>query len=235
MSLPLSQVETFWSQVCFDPDFKPEGRFQTYRELVFEGMLDVLQNICPVARGILSEEEWKQIFWDFLRKAPPQSVVLRRLPFEASQYLKANTHPLSKRYPWLGELMEYEYLEVGLRFAEEDQGSTPDGKIRLNPAHALGIYTWPVHFISEKNYDPNQLPRGEYSLLLWRHPESLEIKFMEINPLVRVLVQILESGPQKPDGLLRSVAQQMELEANSEYLTEGKELLENFSKKGILV
>lgn len=235
MSISLKEVEGFWSKVCFDPNYEPEGRYQTYRSLVFESMLDVLQNICPVARGILSEDEWKQVFWDFLRKAPPKSVVLRKLPYEASQYLKANPHPLSDRYPWLGELMEYEYLEVELRFAPEDHEKTPPGKLRLNPASALGLYTWPVHYISEDKHDPSTLPQAQYALFLWRHPESLEISFMEINPLVMALIQELQKAPQAPQDLLEKVGELMEIETSEAYFAEGQSLLENFKQKAILV
>ena len=80
-TLSLNQVEEFWSKVCFDPDFKPEGRFQTYRGLVTDSMLDVIQNICPVARGILSTGEWEDIFWGFLQNSPPRSQILRKLPY----------------------------------------------------------------------------------------------------------------------------------------------------------
>ena len=231
----LQEVEAFWEKVCFDPNYQPEGRYQTYRELVFEGMLDVLQSICPVARGILSDEEWKQILWYFLKNSPPKSVVIRQLPYEASKYLRSQEHPFSEKYPWLGELMEYEYLEVKVRFAPEDEGRTPPGTLRLNPAHALGEYTWPVHFISEERYDPQELPRSDFFLFLWREPKELDVKFMEINPLVAALIHRLKQGPQESEGLLQAVAQDMGIEVSEEYLSEGRGLLKNFVKEGILI
>jgi len=231
----LQEVEAFWEKVCFDPNFQPEGRYQTYRELVFEGMLDVLQSVCPVARGILSDEEWKEILWNFLQNSPPKSVVIRELPYEASQYLKSQEHPFFEKYPWLGELMEYEYLEVQVRLAPEDEAKTPEGQLRLNPAYALGEYTWPVHFISEDRFDPKDLPRSDFYLFLWREPKELEVKFMEVNPLVAELIRQLRKGPQEPEKLLLAVAQKMGIEVSEEYLSEGKGLLTNFIGEGILL
>jgi hypothetical protein len=230
----LREVETLWEKVCFDPDYRPEGRLQTYRELVLAGMLDVLKTICPVANGILSSEEWRTVFWKFLREAPPKNVVIRQLPYEASQNLKNHPHPFQESYPWLGELMEYEYLEVRVGFAPEDTEPVPPGQIKLNPAHALGRYTWPVHFISEQYHDPKKLPRGDYFLFLWREPQELKVQFMEINPTVVALLEHLQVGPEIPQDLLAQVAEQMNLEPTAAYLEEGQRLLENFIAKGIL-
>lgn len=230
----LKDIEAHWEKVCFDPQFQPEGRYQTYRNLVFSGMLDVLQSICPVARGILSDAECRVVMQEVLLKAPPQSVVIRQLPYEASQYLKTHPHELSEKYPWLGELMEYEYLEVGVRFAPESCPEGPRGSLSLNPAHALAQYSWPVHFISETHFDPEKLPQGRYYLFLWRHPETLEVKFMEVNPLVAALFQVLEQGPLGETPLLSQVAELMELEPSEEYLSEGRELLKDMVSKGIL-
>lgn len=231
----LADVETLWEKVCFDPDYQPEGRYQTYRDLVYEGMLDVLQSVCPVACEILRPAEWQQIFWEFLRKAPPKSVVIRQLPYEASQYLKSHEHCLSNRYPWLGELMEYEYLEVGVRFAEEFNLARASGQVSINPAHALAHYTWPVHYISGENFDPETLPRGEYYLFLWRDPESLEVHFMEVNSVVAVLFEQLKIQPQSVEKLLHQVAKQMEIEVSEAYLAEGNQLIEDLLDKGILL
>ena len=231
----LQEIESLWEKVCFDPNYRPEGRMQTYRDLVFAGMLDVLKVICPVANEILEPEQWRDIFWDFLRHAPPNNVVIRQLPFEASQYLKLHSFPHQEKFPWLGELMEYEYLEVGVRFAPEEEDPVPPGQIKVNNAHALGYYTWPVHYISADSHKPEDLPRGDYFLFLWREPVQLKVKFMEINSLVAALLERLQEGPQIPTDLLEDVAERMNLELSPQYLEEGRKLLEDFLEKGILI
>jgi hypothetical protein len=230
----LAEVEAFWEKVCFDPQYQPEGRFQTYRDLVFEGMFEVIQSICPVIRSILSDEELKKLFWDFLLSSPPQSPVLRRLPWELSQFLQNGNHPLLKKYPWLGELMEYEYLEIQVRFAEEDEGPVPAGRVRLNHAHALGKYTWPVHFISEQHHDMKKLPRGNYYLFLWRDPKTFEVRFLESNALVAAMVKKLRSGSQDPEKLLHAIAKEVGIPVSDEYLREGHALIQDFIAQGLL-
>jgi hypothetical protein len=230
----LKQVEAFWEKVCFDPHYEPSGRFRTYRDLVFEGMLEVVQNICPVTRSILSDEEIKKLFWDFLLASPPQSPVLRNLPWEVSQFLRRQGHPLLEEYPWLGELMEYEFLEIEVRFAEEGTGVVPPGAVALNPAHALGEYTWPVHFIDAKNHDVRVLPRGEFYLFLWRDPQSLEVKFMELNNLVAALIRQLKQGPMNIENLLEQTAKEVGIPLSGEYFQEGQSLIVDFLTQGIL-
>ncbi|HKY64250.1 MAG TPA: putative DNA-binding domain-containing protein [bacterium] len=231
----LEQTEKFWAKICFDGSYRPKGRYRVYRELVSERMLDTLKNISPVARSLLSEKEWWALLWAFLKKAPPKSEILRELAGEFSGYLKARRHPLAKKYPYLGELLEYEYLEIEMRFAPEDEGRTPAGKFRLNPAHALASYRWPVHFISEDFRDPKKMPRGYYHLLLWRDPQSLEVKFMEVNGLIAALLRRLEKGPQAAGTLLKAVAKEQAIPADAGYLAEGQALLQSLRAKRILI
>jgi hypothetical protein len=160
--------------------------------------------------------------------------VLRRLPWEVSQFLRDGKHPLLEKYPWLGELMEYEYLEIQVRFAEENEDKPPPGMIALHPAHALGEFTWPVHFISEKNHDAAALPRGNFYLLLWRDGASLEVKFMEVNLMVAAMVRALGQGAQTPEILLDAIAKQVGFPRSDEFLREGRDLIRNFTAQGIL-
>lgn len=231
----LEQTEKFWAKICFDGGYKPKGRYQVYRELVTERMLDTLKNISPVARGLLSDKEWWSLLWAFLKKSPPKSEILRELAGEFSQFLKTRRHPLFKKYPYLGELLEYEYLEIEMRFAPEDRAKTPAGKVRINPAHLLKTYVWPVHFIGENFRDPKKMPRGEYHLLLWRDPESLDVKFMEVNGLVASLLRGLEKGPKAALPLLKAVAKAQGIGIGPEYLAEGRSLLQSLMEKRILV
>ena len=231
----LQETENFWAKICFDGKFRPKGRYQVYRELVTERLVQTLQNISPVARAFLTEEEWWKILWDFLKKAKLNSEILREAAWELSQYLKTRPHPLKKKYPYLGELLEYEYLEIAMRFAPEDEGKTERGKLRLNPAHVLATYAWPVHFISEEFKDPKRIPRGQYHLLLWREPDTLEVKFMEVNPLVASLIQKLERKQAKPAELLTALAKANDLKASPEFISEGRALLADLAAKKLFV
>src|SRR5204862_2626431 len=117
------------------------------------------------------------------------------------------------------------YLEIAMRFAPEDRGKTERGKLRLNPAHVLATYVWPVHFISEEFKDPKRMPRGQYRLLLWREPDTLEVKFMEVNSLVASLIQRLKRKQEKAAALLPALAKANGLMASPEFLSEGRALL----------
>ncbi len=231
----LQEVEKFWSRVCFDRSFPTRGRFQVYRELVTERMIDVLQNICPVTNSILGETEWQTLLWDYLKKSPPVSEILRELPFEVAQYLKTHRHPLAKKYPYLGELIEYEFLEVRVRFATEDLGKTEPGRVRLNPAHHLAEYRWPVHFIDEDFSDPKKMPKGPFHLLIWRQPVSLEVQFMEVNLLTASLLRHLTKRPKSPQALLRSVTKEHGISPSKEYFLEGEALLADLQNKQIIL
>jgi len=231
----LQEVEKFWAKVCFDPQYQPEGRFKTYRELVVQGMLDVLESMCPIANHILSEGEWREIFWHFLKKSRPQSAILRTLPYEVAQFLQEDPSLIREKYPYLGELMEYEYLEVQVRFAPEEELKISPSKLYLNPAHVLRHYRWPVHFISESHHNPADLPQGDYYLFIWRDPKNWEVKFMEVNPLVASLLKSLKARAPSESEALKEVAREMGIEFGSEYLQEGQALIKGLYSQGILL
>ncbi|MCB1215104.1 MAG: putative DNA-binding domain-containing protein [Deltaproteobacteria bacterium] len=232
----LKSVEDFWYQVCFNPQFKPEGRFSVYRDLTFNCMGEVLENICPVTRSLFKKDQWEALLWEYLSQSPPRLAILRELPGEAAAFFKKGKFTLKEDYPYLGELMEYEYAEVKVRFAPEDEEKTPPDKIRLNPAHFLGNYRWPVHFISSSLYQKQKLPEGSYHLLLWRHPHSLKIEFMEVSPLVKALIGLL-SNPQRPEVLLETLAKDLKLSKKDKepFLEQGKALIETWKQKALLV
>ncbi len=230
----LIKSEKLWGNICFNPKYHPKGRYKTYRELVFSRMVEVVKNICPVGREIITDSEWEKVIWDFLKNSAPKSPILRELPLEVAKYLQTHAHSLSKKYPYLGELIEYEYLEIQMRFAPDDVEKTTRGKIRINPAHVLATYRWPVHFISKEFHTTKKLPQGEYNLLLWRDPDSLEVLFMEVNHLVVSLIKILEKEPHKKDLLLKKIAKQHRISFNQEFAQEGMQLLEDLKTKKLL-
>lgn len=232
----LQQVEAFWQKVCFDPQFEPEGRFSVYRDLCFSTMLEVLSSICPVARSLFAREQWESLFWEYLKTAPPKSPILRELPKEVAEFFKRQDFSLKSEYPYLGELMEYEYAEIQVRFAPEDEEKTPDKKIRLNPAYFLGKYQWPVHYIGQRRFKVSELPKGQYYLLLWRDPVSLEVQFMELSPLVVALLQKI-TIPQEPSELLEKLVKDLNIAADqrSEFFKEANKLFPQWSQQGLLV
>ncbi len=230
----LAEIESFWGQVCRNPDFNAEGRFKSYRNLVKNGFLEVLQNLNPVANEILSQEEWETLYWDFVQKAPPRSSILRELPKEFAQYLKNDSHPFAKKYPFLADLIEYEYLEVAVRYAPNPPDKVQAGLLYLNPAHALGHYQWPVHFIDQENSKPEKLPQGNYYLFLWRKRQDYEVKFMEVNPLVASLITLLKENPLAPDKLISQIAQQHDISLSKNFIQEANVLINDLVEKEII-
>lgn len=230
----LAEIENFWAQICRNPEYPAVGRFKTYRHLVKSGFLDVLKNLNPVANELLSDGEWEVLYWDFVQKAPPQSSILRQLPQEFAEYLKTRAHPLVERYPYLGELIEYEYLEVAVRYGLNPPEKMKPAWLYLNPAHALRAYHWPVHFIDKNNSEPQNLPQGKYYLFLWRHSKNYEVKFMEVNPLVASLLEALVEKPFLRPALIQRVAKEHQILLSENFIKEAQILIESLIEKNIL-
>lgn len=180
-------------------------RFEVYRRHVAFGLLSEVALDFPVIRSLVSDDEWNEFLNDFTAKRLRRSPIAHDVSEEFAVYLQKKYHgPLLKKYPYLPELAHYEFLELKLlfdrnrplpkdvekRFPQDLQNWAPV----LNPNRALRTYRWPVHYVSADYCSPRQVRPGRYSLLVYRDPESLAVRFVEPNALTADLIRSMATG-----------------------------------------
>ncbi|HEY0298656.1 MAG TPA: DNA-binding domain-containing protein, partial [Arachidicoccus sp.] len=97
-----------------------ENNVYHYRRLVFNVVEDMLQSAYPLASELLTKEEWINVTKDFFANHPCVSPQVWSMPKEFYEYLFAiEHHPLMTKYPFLQELLWFEWLEVEMYMMED--------------------------------------------------------------------------------------------------------------------
>lgn len=225
----------------------PLERFQTYRNHVSIGLLGGIQSAFPVLRSLVSTKQWNDLLNDFYLKRLSRSPIARRVFQEFSLYLHSYKGPLLKKLPYLHELAEYENLDLRLFFAKDTEPNvtwvtkTPKDPLKLvpilNPQLELRVYRWPVHQISKGHWSPRKLKRGKYPLIVYRHPQSLEIGFMEGNELFGEIIELIRPGQKSIEGVLKQLAKThgIQEEDRNKFFQEGVETIAHLRHKGIIL
>ena len=231
-----------------DPDNvpAPEGietrRMAIYRELFFNNLYSLLGTFFPVLRKIHTKQQWHRFIRGFMQKHQAQTPYFLELPEEFLGYLQNEFEAADDDFPFLLELAHYEYAELALAVAEnEDDLSAvdPDGnllsgvpvKSDLSWSYA---YRYAVHRIS-----PDFLPREPEAqpvyLALYRDADD-EVGFLELNAVSAALLDAIESNEQHHSGeeLLRALAARINYPDADALVAHGAEALKEMRKLGIL-
>ncbi len=169
-----------------------------YRRLVYNVVDDMLQNAYPLTHALLSVEEWEQVVNEFFIHHPCQSPQVWYMPKEFYQYLSDTKHPLLKKYPFLADLLWFEWVEVELFMMEDktaragNSGDVLFSKLVLNPEHQLLLFNYPVHEKSAKYITRGD--KGNYYVIAHRNTEG-EVNFTSIAPALARMIEYLSSAP----------------------------------------
>lgn len=177
-----------------------------YRRLVYNVVDDSLQSAYPLTHNLLEEEEWDNLVQRFFSEHPCQSPQVWYMPKELYEYMMAVQHPLLGKYPFLQELLWFEWLEVEL-FMMEDRsaeyrarGNLRLDKLVLNPEHHLAHFQFPVHL--QPAHQITTAHQGHYFLVLHRQPESGDVEFTALSPAFVSMLETLAEGPATMDHLM---------------------------------
>ncbi len=222
-------------------------RFATYRRHISIGLFDWLDLGFPVLRSILTEEEWAEMMNEFFLAGYNRSPVSRDVIFAFGDYLKDYQGSLLGKFPFLQELGEYEQLDMKLIFApdismDKEWVTTASADAAslvpvLNPLLELRTYTWPVHQIGSDQTQLNQLTKGHYPLIVYRHPKTLQAHCIEANPQLAELIKLVIPGTSTLHDLLSELATHNNIPAEEQqnFFKEAIQMIETLLQKGIVI
>jgi hypothetical protein len=121
-------------------------RMQVYRELLFNNVCSFINLVYPVARSLLPEQQWQQLLTDFFRESQNQSPLYNDISLQFREFLTEKQHPILFEYPWLAELLQYEWLELYLDTLEiEDVALNAELNWQLTTQVWVLVYQYPVY------------------------------------------------------------------------------------------
>ena len=102
------------------PDGIEDRRMAIYRELFFNNLYNLLGTFFPVLRKIHTDEQWHLMIREFMKIHRAQTPYFLELPEEFLDFLRHEYPPQENDYPFLTELAHYEYAELALSIATDE-------------------------------------------------------------------------------------------------------------------
>jgi hypothetical protein len=189
-----------------DPDRKapPPGienrRMHIYRRLFFNNIDSLLASNFPVLRSIYDDDAWRGLVRDFYAEHRCQTPLFPEVAKEFLRYLQDHRGVREDDAPFMLELAHYEWVELALTIDEREHSDVPadpagdllEGRPVLSPLAWPLSYRYPVHRIG-KSCQPAEAPADPTHLLVYRNRRD-EVKFMTLNDVTRLLLDVLVDG-----------------------------------------
>lgn len=183
-------------------------RMQVYRDLLFNNVCSFINLVFPVARTMLPEFLWQQLLVEFFQKAQCQSPLYNDISLQFREYLTDQHHPVLQVYPWLAELLQFEWLELYLDTAEiETPGRVQDQDWQLTTQVWVLVYQYPVYQWTTA-MTPSEAQPMPSAIMAWRNDHD-QVCVEVLSPLFAMLIEQLNQnaslGEQDIQQLIKSV------------------------------
>lgn len=180
-------------------NFKPKG-IKYYRHLIFNIIYDGVSNAYPITTDFFGEEKMKELADDFFKNHSCQTFQVWEMPREFKDYIIEKRKDLCEQYPFLPDLLLFEWMEIEIFMMPDEplpeysnQGNILKDKLVLNPELQILFFQYPVHL-----YHPQKIKqehKGEYFVLIHRHPDTKEVIFTELSPATVKIIEALYEQP----------------------------------------
>ena len=177
-----------------------DRRMGIYRELFFNNVEGFLGSSFPVLRELMDDQSWHALARDFYAGHRCHSPLFLDIPREFLDYLNDERGARDADLPFMRELAHYEWVELALSVAENDQseqlaveGDLLAGAPLLSPLAWPLAYQYPVHRIS-RDFQPREPDPQPTYLLVYRDTRD-EVGFIELNPVSARLFSLLQEQP----------------------------------------
>lgn len=202
MTVKKSTFQMTQQQFCGwirEPDIEkiptfPLERMQIYRDLLFNNVCSFINLVYPVARSILPEAQWQSLLQAFFQKAKCQSPLYNDISLQFREYLADHQHPILQEYPWLEELLQFEWLELYLDTVEiEEIRLTQSTTWQLTQKVWILVYQYPVyHWTTATTFA--QIEPIPSAIMVWRDDQD-KVCVESLSPLFAMLIEQLSFKP----------------------------------------
>jgi hypothetical protein len=244
----LKELQMAFAAHIRDPDNQaaPDGiearRMKIYRDLFFNNISSLLSGNFPVLRSIHDDAGWRNLVRDFYSEHRCQTPLFPEVSREFLRYLQDGRKKRTDDPGFLLELAHYEWVELALsldernpcEFAADRNGDLLSGTPVLSPLAWPLSYLYPVHLIGP-GYQPAKPPIEPTHLLVYRNFDD-QVKFMKLNSVSRILLEIMQKD-RKSTGLqlLRKVATAIGQENPEKVIVNGANLLDEWKQKNVVL
>lgn len=192
------------------PQLQPE-RIQLYRELLFNNISSFVENVYPIAKSLLPQPLWQSLLDEFFAHAQCQSPLYHDISLHFREYVAQYQSDRIAPYPWLLELLQYEWLELYLDTLVlehlRDVSSLNGDNWQLKTSAWVLVYQYPVYrwqvgmSIADCQVQPS-------AILVWRDVYD-QIQVQQLTTIFALLIEPLTQGVTSSQPLRQLLVQQI--------------------------
>ena len=186
------------------PTDAEDRRMAVYRELFFNNLRNLISQTFPVLKKLHSPDKWSAFIRQFMVRHEAHTPYFLEIPREFLDFLQNEYEADEDDFPFLLELAHYEWAELALSVSDEEndmEGVDPEGNlldgvpVKSKLAWLFG-YQFPVHRISA-DFVPTE-PGEQPTFLAICRKANDEVDFMELNPVMARLLELIDSNSETP-------------------------------------
>ncbi|WP_374444313.1 DUF2063 domain-containing protein [Epilithonimonas sp.] len=205
MSLTKTDTVTLQEDLAFycrtglqEPITSIQENTPEYRRIVFGIVKDTLKTAFPIARKFLGKKKWKKLVYYFFANHQCKTPQVWKLPLELCEFYREHSFPFKKEFPFLAELLYFEWLEIEVFMMEDSDipeftlQARPEQKtIVANPEIKILGLQYPVHIKRAK--DITEADIGQYFVTIHRNNIDKQVYFNDwAYPFIEMIIQINE-------------------------------------------
>ena len=185
-----------------------ERGVRTYAQLISIGRSDLMLSVFPGCARLLNKK-WQETIDGYFETCPPKHYRLNMAASSFSEYLIEHCPHHLRKFPYLADLADYEWVELQLMEDARQIKVLPHMPLSepvqfekmapvVNPVLTIRNYKYPVpvivDYLREGQLPRNISPRDVY-VAVYRDPETHLGRYVEITPGI---VQIITEAQAKP-------------------------------------
>lgn len=174
-----------------------QDRLHHYKRLIYTIIDDAIESAYPIARSILSDDQWKEMIDAFVTEHNCQHPQLFRMPEEVIQFAVDKNFAVKFDIPHLIDVLQFEWAEVEIHSMKDEVipeiskvNDLLNSKLQFSPYCQLLALEYPVHHLRKIDVANS---KGEYFMLVYRE-ESGTVQYLELTALTHYLLIELSSG-----------------------------------------
>ncbi len=183
------------------PDNVTKEQMDLYQSLNFGNMLEAISPCFPVAKSLVSKEDWHDYVKAFIKTLSRTNPFFNQLPYAFLQFMQQRADIVLPEF-YL-ELLHYEWLELYIELLDVtvlDQEvhleALDISELSLSPLAEIAYYHYPLDKVS-KDFIPKE-PEDFY-VAVYRDADD-KVNFLRLNQLTYNLIQdVLKEGMQLDD------------------------------------
>lgn len=192
-----------------------------YANLLNIGHQDLMENVYPGCAKLIGEK-WSEVVDDYFEKFPPAHFNLNRAAESFSKYLSKFGDRYVRKYPFIVELADYEWVELELIEHPGDVRTCPHQALTspeqfealspvVNPVLAIRRYKYQITGIVEHLEGDCCLPKDVEPqltcVIVYREPDTHSCRFLEVGEMTaRIVAVALESQTSYKDLIALAVS-----------------------------